>query len=72
MPPDMRRRRALRDMSFFISMARREGLNRLFGSSRAAAISVSNGESMAVEMSSLSRVEVAVMWVKERRRMGRA
>jgi hypothetical protein len=70
-PPFRRHCRVLRETPYFFSTARREGFEKLLSYSRASAILVSNGESIALRLSLLSRVEVTIVRVRESEIMGR-
>jgi hypothetical protein len=62
-------------MPYFFSTARREGFEGSFSLSRASAIFFLDGESIAVKLSLLSRVEVATVRVGDARNdeaLGRA
>jgi hypothetical protein len=70
MPLLRRRLRVLRDTPCFFSTERREGFEGPCSSFKASAILTSKGESIAIEMSSLSRVEGALKAFGEGRIMG--
>ncbi len=67
----MRRWRVLRETPYFFSMARREGFEGLCSSFRASAILVSNGESIAIILSLLLRVESCEYEGEQAQIMGR-
>jgi hypothetical protein len=65
-----RRLRVLKDIPYFFSTERREGFEGPCSSFRASVILTLKGESIAVEMSSLSRIEGALKAFEEGRIMG--